>query len=803
MHRIRLILAISLAAALLFTAFAETVDPAECVHPETAEEWMCAVTVQDDQNGRTHTAVTHGARVVRCTVCGLVLEQGEDETLETQVSEHLYPIGEDICVECGYRNTCTHAETIRETWIAGEATDDGNGKTHTISGVEYEAVTCLLCGAQRAQGPTGNTVSRTEAHWYEAGSKVCGECGYENTCEHAHTQSTERVEEIYVDDGNGGTHTLQRIAYGETRCLDCDAVLAQTASEPEIVASLAHEYAVGGDICLLCGAINACAHASTQTVQWLDGSALDDGNGETHTTTGNLIEDTVCTECGSIRARRVAEAGVTRTEAHWFAPDSDACAVCGYSSECAHLQTAEYGRYDLGSATYASISDRCHSVTAPYIVQEICLRCGALVGETEAGETKLTDIHLYNQKGVCALCGHQNACAHARTRTQTYAELQGALTNQGDTHTATGRWHTLTVCALCGAEISDTAEKAQTLTLAHSYQNGVCACGSVNTCAHAHTETVDLIDGWAKDDGNGETHTLIGPQYRVTRCTDCGQTLERAFTAAQGSQAQPHETDEASGVCALCGYDPDPIRVLTLQSGKNAALTLNVGEKLMLAVNFDGGKGVKSWKSNKTSVASVAGGGVSAKAAGKATITVTANNGKKATIAITVKDPYAPTSVKFAQSSYTVNIGETLTLTPQLSPATARATYTWKSSKTSVATVKDGVVTPKAEGTAKMTATTHNGKKATVTIRVIDPTKPTGIRYQEGTALTMKVGDSLALTPVLAPETAVSKLTWKSSKTSVAKVKDGVVQAIKAGKAKITVATANKKKAVITITVVK
>ena len=117
-----------------------------------------------------------------------------------------------------------------------------------------------------------------------------------------------------------------------------------------------------------------------------------------------------------------------------------------------------------------------------------------------------------------------------------------------------------------------------------------------------------------------------------------------------------------------------------------------------------------------------------------------------------------------------------------------------KSSKTKVATVsKDGLVKAVAEGKAKITVKTTDKKKLKLTVTVIDPYKPESVSFAKA-SITMNVGESLTLAPVLKPSTAKTTCTWKSSKAKVATVSaNGVVKALAEGKAKVTVQTANKK----------
>ena len=190
---------------------------------------------------------------------------------------------------------------------------------------------------------------------------------------------------------------------------------------------------------------------------------------------------------------------------------------------------------------------------------------------------------------------------------------------------------------------------------------------------------------------------------------------------------------------------------------------------------------------------------------GKATITVTTANKKKAAITVTVKDPYKPTGVRIGQGkTATVNVGDTLQLDAALIPETARTVLTWKSTKPKTAEVDgDGLVKALSEGKATITVTTSNKKKATIALTVVDPYKPTRVTIEQGKTATLDVDETLQLDAVLAPETARTVLTWKSSKPKVVEVDDdGLVTALSDGKATITVTTSNNKKATIALTVV-
>ena len=81
-----------------------------------------------------------------------------------------------------------------------------------------------------------------------------------------------------------------------------------------------------------------------------------------------------------------------------------------------------------------------------------------------------------------------------------------------------------------------------------------------------------------------------------------------------------------------------------------------------------------------------------------------------------------PTSIKLNKTSAYLGKKESVTLKYTLS-AGSTSTVTWSSSNKNVATVSGGKVTAKGAGTATITATTANGKKATCKVTVINGTR--------------------------------------------------------------------------------
>ena len=144
--------------------------------------------------------------------------------------------------------------------------------------------------------------------------------------------------------------------------------------------------------------------------------------------------------------------------------------------------------------------------------------------------------------------------------------------------------------------------------------------------------------------------------------------------------------------------------------------------KLSAVLSPKNSKSTLTWKSSDTNIATVdKNGKVTAKKAGKVTITVTTANGKTATKAITVNEKPAPTSVTISGPT-TVNAGSTITLKATVKPSNASSlAVTWSSSDPNTATVdKNGKVKGIKSGTVTITAKTVNGKTATHKVTVND-----------------------------------------------------------------------------------
>lgn len=135
---------------------------------------------------------------------------------------------------------------------------------------------------------------------------------------------------------------------------------------------------------------------------------------------------------------------------------------------------------------------------------------------------------------------------------------------------------------------------------------------------------------------------------------------------------------------------------------------------------------------------------------------------------------------------------EKLTATVEPTNATNK-NVTWSSDHEAVATVdQNGTVTARNGGQAIITVTTADGSKTatcTVNVRVHIgvPVQSVGLNKTE---LALEVGKTGTLEAIVEPSDATNKnVTWSSSNSEVATVDNGVVTAVSAGTAIITVTT--------------
>ena len=312
-------------------------------------------------------------------------------------------------------------------------------------------------------------------------------------------------------------------------------------------------------------------------------------------------------------------------------------------------------------------------------------------------------------------------------------------------------------------------------------------------------ETYTLEASVRPENANDKTALWSSSKPEVASVDDSGKVTG----LAEGTAVITAKAGKKSATCSV-SVKRKAIPVESVSLNKTET-TIEVGntETLTATVNpADADDPTVTWSTSDAAIATVKDGVVTAIAEGTAVITAKAGN-KSASCIVTVPHVWVPVeSITLNKKETTIAVGNSETLTATVLPANADdPSVTWSSSDESVATVKDGVVTAIAEGTAVITATAEGDKSASCTVTVPHVYVPVESVTLDKTETTIEVGNSEQLTATVNPADADNpEVSWTSSDEAVATVKDGLVTAVAEGTAVIT-ATADGKSASCTVTV--
>lgn len=263
--------------------------------------------------------------------------------------------------------------------------------------------------------------------------------------------------------------------------------------------------------------------------------------------------------------------------------------------------------------------------------------------------------------------------------------------------------------------------------------------------------------------------------------------IAKAQAVAGNQNSKQADVDQAlrelqNAVNGLVKESPVPAAALTLDKS-NITLYTKGSTTATLKAAVTGSSQTVTWKSSNTAVVEVLNGKLTAKKAGTAVITATANGISK-TCTVTVKAP----ALKLSKSKATLYINGNKTITLKAGVTGASSKVTWKSANKKIAVVKNGKVTAKKIGTVKIKATA-NGITKTCIISV----KKQKLNLA-ASALELKKGKQVKIAAKAVPS---GKITYTTNKKKVATVTGkGVVKAKKKGTAKITVQCNGLKKTV-------
>lgn len=327
---------------------------------------------------------------------------------------------------------------------------------------------------------------------------------------------------------------------------------------------------------------------------------------------------------------------------------------------------------------------------------------------------------------------------------------------------------------------AEDAESAAALAAARTQADITAAAASAASALGAAAETLDACTA-ATQAANRAAN--LAPKKEERRLL-----MRLLREAAYQTRTADTLLDQLSGVWAEV-----PVEAVRLTRDN---LTLYAGERTALGVRISPENATEQtvlWESSDEAVATVEDGVITAKTPGGARITARAD-GCSAECAVLVKPTVE--RVSLSTDALALTAGETAVLDAAADP---EGDVAWMSSDETVAEVSDGTVTAKKPGAAAILAAS-GGKYACCAVRVREAEVPVETVALSQTALTLKPGETAALTATVSPEAADQAVVWYSADPETASVTGGEVVAICAGTTEIA-AIAGGVKAACSVTV--
>ena len=268
----------------------------------------------------------------------------------------------------------------------------------------------------------------------------------------------------------------------------------------------------------------------------------------------------------------------------------------------------------------------------------------------------------------------------------------------------------------------------------------------------------------------------------------------------------------SEGTAEIIVQDKDGNRDSTFITGVDDSIILYNSEYLLNAGNtIDVEFGLNSenynisdikWKSENESIATVEESGkIHAVAIGETDITVSVGSvSKKIKVKVVPESVNLPTDLTLSDTDISIMVGESRTISSSVSEG--NNTVNWISDDESIAFVKSGVIVGKGEGRTIITATTVNGIKQEILVRVIQKEIPVeGITFGSSN-INMKVGETQKLKYAVYPAGATNRNISINYDRNILRIDSSyMITALKSGTTTITLESENHKSASMTITI--
>lgn len=277
--------------------------------------------------------------------------------------------------------------------------------------------------------------------------------------------------------------------------------------------------------------------------------------------------------------------------------------------------------------------------------------------------------------------------------------------------------------------------------------------------------------------------------YTPTNATETGLTWSSSNTSVLTVNKEGYISFVGPGTALVTVYPTfNPYNVMTSCmvtvvgtptsiTLSKSEVTMNVQESVTIDVAFTPANTSSNltWRPNDKSIVNIS---YDAKkqiatltglAPGTTDINITSSEGIVSNVKVTVRQPAS--SIAFKEKSVVLFSGQTVTVEPVLTPANSTDTLKWECDDTAVATVDEkGVITGIAPGDTYVFVTAYNGALQTcftrIAVTVYDAMQGIALPQQE---YAMNEGESIIITPVLAPQTAHNQtINWTLSNSAVA-----------------------------------